>query len=118
MGRTYAQPLSELHWETYGDPRSKPKRGSCVNEKTMSENNSPKRGAPAFGSVAAERQIVERIHELRRERHTFHTIAQYLNRSGSLSKRGRWHPTTVRRVLLRTGFKLGAEMEAASDSPM
>jgi len=71
----------------------------------MKENNNLKRGARAFGLTSAEWQIVELIHELRRERQTFHSIAQYLNRSGTLSKRGRWHPTTVRRVLLRTELR-------------
>jgi hypothetical protein len=76
----------------------------------MNDNNRPKRGAPAFGSVAGERRIVELIHDLRQERCTFHAIAQYLNSSDTPSKRGRWHPTTVRRILLRTGFKLGTQM--------
>jgi DNA invertase Pin-like site-specific DNA recombinase len=64
-------------------------------------------------SVVSESETVDRIVELRRERHTLRAIAERLVAEGRPTKKGGgWHPSTVRAVLRRAGG-LGAVRRAA-----
>jgi DNA invertase Pin-like site-specific DNA recombinase len=67
-------------------------------------------GQPPFGYRAAnrdlvpnldEQRIVQRMRRMRRDGKSLRDIANKLNDDGIASRRGRWHPTTVSRVVDR-----------------
>ena len=53
---------------------------------------------------AKEQALVERIKELRARRLTIKNIAATLNRDGAPARGGRWHATTVARLLRRAAL--------------
>jgi len=58
-------------------------------------------GRKPYGTRPGEAEIVQRIHALRTAGLAYDTIAEHLNKEGVSARAGRWHATSVSRVLAR-----------------
>jgi DNA invertase Pin-like site-specific DNA recombinase len=69
-----------------------------------SETPDPKSGHRTYEEVADERRTLARIHELRQQGLRVRDIVAILETEGHATKRGgRWHATTIQRILAREG---------------
>src|SRR5256712_9024979 len=64
---------------------------------------------------AKEQALVERIKELRPRRLTIKNIAATLNRDGAPARGGRWHATTVARLLRRAAWNARTPRRVTAD---
>lgn len=62
-------------------------------------------GQRPYGTRDGEPATIERIQRLRGEDRSYESIANILNAEGVRPRRGRWHATTVKRVLVSHSFK-------------
>tara|TARA_B100001750_G_C15517940_1_gene608856 strand:- start:3493 stop:3777 length:285 start_codon:yes stop_codon:yes gene_type:complete len=58
-------------------------------------------GPAVYGTEGGEAALVERIVSLRAEGMGYRSIARTMNAEGQLPRRGRWHATSVKRVIER-----------------
>jgi hypothetical protein len=58
-----------------------------------------KEGRKPFGARPSEQETIARMIELRKQGLAYDTIAEHLNAEGIPARAGRWHATSVSRIL-------------------
>jgi DNA invertase Pin-like site-specific DNA recombinase len=71
----------------------------AARQRAQANRKDYREGRKPFGARPGERETIARIRELRAEGLAYDTIAERLNAENVLARAGRWHATSVSRVL-------------------